>query len=220
MALAGRYVGDEGKPLGNPAQQPYGEFRMMPIDLKVVIEQRDIPRLLAECANSAMRIDVRAVRVLVDDPRAVDLASGATTASSSETTPSGAGPMLDRDSALWHTISEPAAASPKPMWNRPTRSSRRCPWKCRARFTSITRPFKMPHRPHRPPTSIRLQAPQRKPLPRQPRQFHNPKRVEVVHEVQKKFDPKVIQQFLIDHTEKFVIGLVALLFLYFAYTRS
>ena len=33
----------------------------------------------------------------------------------------------------------------------------------------------------------------------------------------KKFDPKVIQQFFIDHTEKFVIGLVGLLFLYFTY---
>ena len=34
----------------------------------------------------------------------------------------------------------------------------------------------------------------------------------------KKFDPKVIQQFFIDHTEKIVIGLVAALFLYFAYS--
>ena len=33
----------------------------------------------------------------------------------------------------------------------------------------------------------------------------------------KKFDPKVIQQFIIDHTEKFVIGLVGLLFFYFTY---
>ena len=32
-----------------------------------------------------------------------------------------------------------------------------------------------------------------------------------------KFDPKVIQQFFIDHTEKFVIGLVAALFLFFTY---
>ena len=32
-----------------------------------------------------------------------------------------------------------------------------------------------------------------------------------------KFDPKVLQQFFIDHTEKFVLGLVAVLFLFFAY---
>jgi hypothetical protein len=33
----------------------------------------------------------------------------------------------------------------------------------------------------------------------------------------KKFDPKIIQQFVIDHTEKFVIGVAAALFLYFTY---
>ncbi len=32
-----------------------------------------------------------------------------------------------------------------------------------------------------------------------------------------KFDPKVVQQFVIEHTEKFVMGLVAVLFLFFAY---
>ena len=32
-----------------------------------------------------------------------------------------------------------------------------------------------------------------------------------------KLDPKVIQQFLIDHTEKFVLGLVAAVFLLFTY---
>ena len=59
--------------MADPAQQPYGEFRMMPINLKVVIEQREIPRLLAECANSAMRIDVRGVRILVEKPAPVEL---------------------------------------------------------------------------------------------------------------------------------------------------
>jgi hypothetical protein len=34
----------------------------------------------------------------------------------------------------------------------------------------------------------------------------------------RKFDPKVIKQFFIDHTEKLVIGLVGLLFLYFTYS--
>jgi hypothetical protein len=84
--LKDRYVDDNGKPLADPAQQPYPEFRMMPINLKVVIEQTEIPRLLAECANSAMRIDVRRVRILVQDPPPplVDLtapapADGATT---------------------------------------------------------------------------------------------------------------------------------------------
>ena len=71
--LADRYVDDNGQPLADPSQQPFGEFRMMPIDLRVVIEQKEIPRLLAECANSAMRIDVRRVRILVQEPPPVDL---------------------------------------------------------------------------------------------------------------------------------------------------
>ena len=50
--LAGRYVNNNGKPLVNPSKQPNDEFRMMPIDLRVIIEQKEIPRLLVECANS------------------------------------------------------------------------------------------------------------------------------------------------------------------------
>jgi hypothetical protein len=63
-ALAGRYVDDQGKPLTDPAQQPYAEFRMMPINLRVVMEQNQIPKLLAECANSNMPIEVRKFRLL------------------------------------------------------------------------------------------------------------------------------------------------------------
>ncbi len=68
VPLVSRYLDKDGKPLMDPRTQPFPEFRMMPIDLKVDIEQKDIPRLLAECANSAMRIDIRAVRILAQDP--------------------------------------------------------------------------------------------------------------------------------------------------------
>ncbi|MGA2621256.1 MAG: hypothetical protein ABSF26_26835 [Thermoguttaceae bacterium] len=74
--LAGRYVDDKGKPLADPTQQPYAEFRMMPIDLQVIIEQKAIPKLLAECANSNMPIEVRAVRVLAKDSEPFDLGEG------------------------------------------------------------------------------------------------------------------------------------------------
>ncbi|MGO9108788.1 MAG: hypothetical protein ACLP9L_06105 [Thermoguttaceae bacterium] len=86
--LVGRYVDDKGKPLLDPTRQlpTCPEFRMMPIDLKVFIEQKDIPRLLAECANSAMRIDVRAVRILGQEVPADSL--GATDASSDAAPPS------------------------------------------------------------------------------------------------------------------------------------
>ena len=90
--LTGRYVDDKGKPLADASQQPYGEFRMMPINLKVVIEQKEIPRLLAECANSAMRIDVRGVRFLEQEPPAItptaaDAATGAASAGGGEAAP-------------------------------------------------------------------------------------------------------------------------------------
>ena len=83
--LVGRYVDDKGKPLSDPSRQPYGEFRMMPINLKVIIEQKEIPRLLAECANSAMRIDVRAVRILVEEPSPVDLIAPDSSSAGGET---------------------------------------------------------------------------------------------------------------------------------------
>ena len=78
--LAGRYVDNSGKPVTDQTDPTKinQEFRMMPIDLKVVMEQKDIPRLLRECANSNMRIDVSSVRVLADKPPAFDPGGGAT----------------------------------------------------------------------------------------------------------------------------------------------
>ncbi len=90
--LVDRYVDDKGKPLADPTQQPYGEFRMMPINLKVVIEQREIPRLLAECANSAMRIDVRRVRILEEEPPVVNLTAPEAAQAGSE--PSATAPTM------------------------------------------------------------------------------------------------------------------------------
>jgi hypothetical protein len=76
--LAGRYVDNDGKPLADPTQQPNQEFRMMPINLRVVMEQKAIPRLLVECANSNMRIDVREVRILKEKPPAFDVNGNST----------------------------------------------------------------------------------------------------------------------------------------------
>ena len=76
--LAGRYVDNSGKPLADPTQDPNQEFRMMPVNLRVVMEQRAIPRLLIECANSNMRIDVREVRILEEKPPAFDVNGSST----------------------------------------------------------------------------------------------------------------------------------------------
>jgi hypothetical protein len=77
--LTGRYVDDKGQPTDDPSKH-YDEFRMMPIDIRVVIEQDAIPKLLAECANSNMPIDVRMLRFTVQEPPPpLDVESGAAT---------------------------------------------------------------------------------------------------------------------------------------------
>jgi hypothetical protein len=91
-ALAGRYVDNAGKPIDDPAQDPNKEFRMMPIDMRLIIEQKEIPRLLVECANSSMRIDVRAVRILAEPVPAFDPNGGAAAETSAGAAPAAGGP--------------------------------------------------------------------------------------------------------------------------------
>ena len=55
--LNGRYIGDTGVPL-MAAEQPYAEFRLMFVRMKVVIDQRKIPHLLVNCANAPIPIEV------------------------------------------------------------------------------------------------------------------------------------------------------------------
>lgn len=59
----GRYVDEDMEPLAADAEPPYAEFKMMPIRMALVIDQRKIPELLAECANSSMPVEVRRVRL-------------------------------------------------------------------------------------------------------------------------------------------------------------
>jgi hypothetical protein len=61
--LSERYVDDNGKSLADESKHPYAEFKMMPINLRLVIHQKKIAKLLANCANSNMPVQVRAVRV-------------------------------------------------------------------------------------------------------------------------------------------------------------
>ena len=59
----GRYVDDQGNRLANAAAGPFSEFKLMPVLIEVVIDQRKIPLLLAECANSPLPVEVRMVRI-------------------------------------------------------------------------------------------------------------------------------------------------------------
>jgi hypothetical protein len=72
-----RYMDDKGKPLPAGAAHPYPEFKMMPVRLKLVMQQMQIPKLLAQCANSNMPVEVRQVRIRPDDSGRLEVGAGA-----------------------------------------------------------------------------------------------------------------------------------------------
>ena len=56
-----RYVDQKGKPLAADANPPYAEFKMMPVVMRLIVNQQKIPSLLVECANSTMPVEVSRV---------------------------------------------------------------------------------------------------------------------------------------------------------------
>jgi hypothetical protein len=64
-----RYVDEKGEPLPYTPQYPHAdfnppEFKMMPVFMNFVMDQRYLPALLVACANSSMPIEVKRVRIL------------------------------------------------------------------------------------------------------------------------------------------------------------
>lgn len=95
LLIEGRYVDDKGKPLPYDIEfpytkHPYAEFKMMPIRMNLVMDQRRLPELLVECANSNMPIQVRRVRIMKTQGGSLDL--GATAAPAAGAGRGGAGP--------------------------------------------------------------------------------------------------------------------------------
>jgi len=72
-----RYIEDSGRPLAGSAKHPYAEFKMMPIRILVLMRQSSIPKLLVECANSNMPIEIRYVRYRPGKGQVLDLMQGA-----------------------------------------------------------------------------------------------------------------------------------------------
>lgn len=70
-----RYVDDKGVPLAADAAPPYAEFKMMPIQMELVVDQRKIARLLVECANSSMPIQILSVRTRPGEGLPLNLAA-------------------------------------------------------------------------------------------------------------------------------------------------
>lgn len=58
---ANRYVGADGKPL--PAEPVGEQFKRLPVYMKLVMDQRAITRLLTECANYPLPVEVQQFRV-------------------------------------------------------------------------------------------------------------------------------------------------------------
>lgn len=76
-----RYVDDKGVPLAADAAPPYAEFKMMPIQMELVVDQRKISRLLIECANSSMPIQILSVRTRPGEGKPLNLAAASSEAS-------------------------------------------------------------------------------------------------------------------------------------------
>jgi hypothetical protein len=68
--LANRYLGDDGAPIADGSGDLGKEFRQLPIRMELVIDQRYIPQLLLECANSPLPIEVKQLRINPDKSQA------------------------------------------------------------------------------------------------------------------------------------------------------
>ena len=62
-ALDDRYVNDSGQSLKASDASPYDEFKMMPIYMKLIMDQSKVPELLVQCANSNMPVEVWSMRL-------------------------------------------------------------------------------------------------------------------------------------------------------------
>lgn len=60
----GRFLDEKGQPLkGNPPTHPFAEFRQVFVYMKLIMDQRQIPNLIAACANADLPIETRQVKV-------------------------------------------------------------------------------------------------------------------------------------------------------------
>lgn len=72
--LDSRYVDQKGQPLTYGTDPPFPQFKMMPVRMLLLVDQRRIPRLLAQCANSSMPVEVKRVILRPDQVQGLNLA--------------------------------------------------------------------------------------------------------------------------------------------------
>ncbi len=86
--LASRYLDDAGAPIADGTVG--AEYRQLPVRMNLVIDQRYIPRLLIECANSPLPIEVKQIRI---NPEQSMAGFGGQGGSPGMVTGSGGGPL-------------------------------------------------------------------------------------------------------------------------------
>ncbi len=65
--LTDRYLDGRNTPVTDPSNPPYTEFRQMFVQLTVLMDQRLIPVLIAQCANAPIPIETRQVRISLNE---------------------------------------------------------------------------------------------------------------------------------------------------------
>ncbi|HJT32953.1 MAG TPA: hypothetical protein VJ783_13005 [Pirellulales bacterium] len=67
--LDGRYIDDKGEPIrstgptSDPYAGPYAEFKQVFVHMRLIMDQRKLPELIAACANASLPVETREVRV-------------------------------------------------------------------------------------------------------------------------------------------------------------
>ena len=88
-----RYVDPDGKPLRSGAAALL-QFKRMPIFLRLTIDQREINKLLVECANAPLPVEVRQLRI---NPLGGVGTSSSSTKKSSGGAPTSTGPVTETE---------------------------------------------------------------------------------------------------------------------------
>jgi len=63
----GRYIDGRNNPVDDPSSPPFSEFKQIFVQMEVVMDQRLIPVLIAECANAEIPIETRQLLVDLND---------------------------------------------------------------------------------------------------------------------------------------------------------
>lgn len=63
MLMASRYIDGEGKPITDAASGTGTEFRRLPVRMVLMMDERWLPKVLVECANAPLPIEVQRLRI-------------------------------------------------------------------------------------------------------------------------------------------------------------